>query len=52
MTELRKVKMEEGALVEGDKLKEQIRSALEAEKRQIEEQVIFSYSSLFAFLVL
>ena len=42
---LRKVKMEEGALVEGDKLKDQIRSALEAEKRQIEEQVLPSKCS-------
>ena len=31
--------MQEGALVEGDALKDKIRSALEAEKAQIEEEV-------------
>ena len=39
MTALRRVKLEEGALVEGDKLKEQMREALEAEKKQIQAEV-------------
>ena len=39
MTALRQVKLEEGALVEGDKLKEQMREALEAEMKQIQAEV-------------
>ena len=39
MSALRTIKIKEGAIIEGDKLKDKMRSALEAEKAQVEEQV-------------